>query len=121
MSAVEKHEIHIYERSASNIEIYRCIHPDCRHYDRREFLIGKRAICCKCFQPFIIPKNQLKVGQRKPGRKQLVCFGCTKSPSANAFKEVIGTLEQIFKEEEDKEIKEILLGETTNASSNERV
>jgi hypothetical protein len=107
MSAIEdrleKHELHIYERSFSNKEIYRCIHPDCTHYTRRELLIGKRAECCKCHQPFIISKSQLKVGQKKSGRKNLVCFTCTKSPKAAVAKEVADVLDDIFTQQDEKD------------------
>jgi len=104
---IEKHDLHIYERSVSNIEIYRCTHPDCSHYIKREFLIGKRAECCKCHQSFIIPKSQLKAGQKKPGRKNLVCFTCTKSPKAIVQQQVVETLTGIFDKQEDEEIKQV--------------
>ena len=77
MSAIEKfaHTLHEYERSKSNKEIYRCVHPDCHHYKRREFLLGKRAQCFKCKSPFILTRLQLK-------NFHPVCEYCTKSPRA---------------------------------------
>lgn len=81
MSAVEKfsHTLHEYERSKDNKEYYRCIHPDCTHYQRRGRLEGKRAICHKCKNPFILSWAQLR-------NKYPVCDFCTKSPKAEALR-----------------------------------
>jgi len=73
------HFTHEYERSKSNKEIYRCLHPKCTHYKKREFLIGKEAICHKCKNTFILTLIQLK-------NKIPVCDYCTKSPKAQELK-----------------------------------
>ena len=46
--------LHEYMRSASNKDIYRCVDPDCTHYQSRAFLEGKRARCYKCKQEMIL-------------------------------------------------------------------
>lgn len=70
-----EHEYHIYQRSRTNKTIYRCIHPTCSHYIKRELLEGKKAQCPKCKGLFLIPWQQLK--NRTP-----VCEYCTKSPKS---------------------------------------
>lgn len=91
MSKLEKffHPIHEYERSKTNKNIYRCLHPDCNHHRHKEFLLGKRATCHKCKSPFILSKTQL-------ANKWPVCGGCTRSPKAkefNAAKELAESIE----------------------------
>lgn len=49
--------IHTYERSKRDKTVYRCAHPDCSHYDRRENLEGKRAHC-KCGEEFIFTNKR---------------------------------------------------------------
>ena len=88
MKAMINHEFHEYERSKSNKEIYRCIHPECTHYHRREFLIGKKAICPKCKKPFILDKVQLR-------NKLPVCEFCSKSPKAKALNIIRQELEEL--------------------------
>ena len=106
MSAIEQlkfhHEIHIYERSVTNHTIYRCTHPDCKHYQKREYLIGKRAECPKCHEFFIISKSDLKAGQAKAGKRVLTCFLCGKSPKAKVQRQLTNQLESIF-DDMDKE------------------
>ena len=52
--------LHIYVRSSTNRNIYRCTHPDCSHYHQKAFLLGKRASCYFCHDPFILSKEQLR-------------------------------------------------------------
>jgi formylmethanofuran dehydrogenase subunit E len=67
---VEKH-YHTYERSRSNLEVYRCLDPECTHFNRKEFLEGKKARC-KCGDLFILSYEQLK-------NKTPVCSNCSKA------------------------------------------
>jgi len=107
MSAIEKpihrHTYHIYQRSKTNINVYRCTDPDCMHYIPREFIIGKRAECPKCRELFIIKPEDVKAGQKKAGKKDLICFGCSKSPKAKVQKHVEEQLEAIFEQQKEPE------------------
>ena len=90
MPDIEKpftHILHTYMRSEVSKEVYRCIHPDCKHYHRRAFLIGKRAECHKCHESFILTKSKLRC-------KYPVCDTCSKSPKA---KELILAQELVAK------------------------
>ena len=91
MSTLEKftHTLHEYERSKSNKEIYRCVHPDCHHYKRREFLLGKRAQCFKCKSSFILTRLQLN-------NFHPVCEYCTKSPRAKKNLIVLKIAEELI-------------------------
>ena len=84
MSSPLKQQTHLheYERSKANLNIYRCIHPDCTHYQKREYLVGKRAQCHKCKDSFILMQEQLKSGRKIRGIKFPVCIKCSKSPKA---------------------------------------
>ena len=73
--------IHELERSKSNKTIYRCTHPRCSYYQKREYLEGKECICFKCKQVFILTWVQLR--NKKP-----VCIYCSKSPKAKELKEL---------------------------------
>lgn len=103
MSSLMKNEhiLHIYQRSRDNIEIYRCIHPDCTHYQKRSLIIGKRAEC-KCGTAFIIAAKDVKGGKQK-GKLNLNCFKCSKSPKKLeilAQQEMAeGVMDEILKEE----------------------
>lgn len=97
---------HEYQRSKTNKDIYRCIHPECNHYTHRQFIEGKRSECHDCKKLFIVPKEQLK-------NKFLRCELCNKSKKAedtNIAKNIIGdTLLELAKEERENEL--IKLGE----------
>lgn len=60
-------------------QIYRCTHPDCKHYIQAQFIIGKRASCAACGEPFIIPREQIK-------NAKLVGFCCSKAKKAKVFR-----------------------------------
>jgi len=82
MSAIEErftHNLHEYERSSENKDIYRCIHPRCNHYHRRAYLVGKAATCPKCKNEFVLTYKQLR-------NKLPVCDLCTKSPKAEVLR-----------------------------------
>lgn len=82
MSALEKftHFTHELERSKDNKEVYRCVHPRCRFYQRRAYLIGKESVCTKCKNHFILTLAQLR-------NKRPVCEFCSKSPKAEALRQ----------------------------------
>ncbi len=93
--------LHEYERSVSNIEIYRCLHPDCSHYAKREFLVGKRAICHKCKNPFLLMQKQLKAGQKVRGILHPTCSFCSKNKKTAKLTELTEILEkEVFSEAE---------------------
>ena len=104
MSAIEKH-VHEYERSQSNKKIYRCISPDCAHYQQREFLVGKRAVCHKCKRFFILTWRKLRA-------KRPICDYCVASPQAAEFRAVRIAAETLFKEQLSEEIKAVILDNT---------
>lgn len=68
-------EIHSYQRSPYNKEVYRCIKPTCSHYQKKGYLLGKEALCTKCDEPFILTREQLR-------NKNTVCVACSRSPKA---------------------------------------
>ena len=81
--------LHEYMRSSGSKNIYRCVDPDCTHYQSKEFLIGKRARCYKCKNEMLLNKSQLS-------NKVPVCLECSKSKSAKRVKDVRGFLEGIL-------------------------
>lgn len=105
MSALEKiSHIHEYERSKDSKEYYRCIHPDCHHYQKRTRLEGKRAVCHKCKNTFILTWQQLR--NRHP-----VCEFCTRSPKSAALREA-RSLALASVNELPAEIQELLIENT---------
>lgn len=58
--------------------VYRCVLPDCNHYIVPELLIGKRSLCHRCDEEFVITSDLARLA--KPhckecgpkNRKQLV-------------------------------------------------
>lgn len=78
---MEKH-LHRYVRSRTRKDIYRCVHPDCTHYNRAELIIGKRAECSKCGAEMIIEESQAI----KYKTKYLTCLNCSKSKKAQEYK-----------------------------------
>ncbi len=83
---------HQYERSISNEEIYRCVHPRCTHYQRREFLIGKEALCNMCFKPFNMDSDQLR--NKKPR-----CLMCQDTAAGRSFRENMERLSEAIQSE----------------------
>jgi len=81
--------LHEYVRSNANKKIYRCMDPDCTHYQSRDYLEGKRARCHKCKEEMILTKLQLR--NRVP-----VCLDCTRSHKGKRVKVVRGFLERIL-------------------------
>lgn len=109
MSTIEKftHTIHEYERSKENKEIYRCVHPLCTHYQRRAYLIGKAATCCKCKTIFNLSIYQLR--NKKP-----VCDYCSKSPKSAEMRLARQIANSLIKEQDDlpDDIKKALIDAT---------
>jgi formylmethanofuran dehydrogenase subunit E len=108
MSAIQKftHPIHEYERSKYNKEVYRCVHPECTHFSRKGFLVGKRATCSKCKNPFILSLAQLR--NKKP-----VCDYCCKSPKAAELREAKELVNQVMSGDDlPDEIKQMLIENT---------
>ena len=100
------HYVHEYERSKSNKEIYRCLHPQCSHYKKREFLVGKEAICHKCKNKFILTWLQLR-------NKRPVCEFCTKSPKSSELQNMRElTSKTLDINELPEELKKILIDST---------
>lgn len=87
----EKH-IHEYSRSRTNKKIYRCVHPECTHYNQKEFLEGKKARCRKCHQPFILDKTQLK-------NKDPRCLKCSASKAGAQTRKITEVLEVLLAQE----------------------
>lgn len=90
---VDNHPLHIYERSKTSKKVYRCLHPDCHHYNFAALLLGKRAECAKCKEPFILDAKQLK-------NKLPVCEFCSRSAKSKVLNVGRSFLETIFQEEE---------------------
>ena len=86
--------IHIYERVGSAKQPnprYRCIHPDCTHYQIKDMIRGKRAMC-ECGTTFILTWDQLRL--RRP-RCAKCCTGkrhdeyMRKAKSHNVIKDIM--------------------------------
>jgi len=88
---MNKYHLHQYERSKSNEEIYRCVHPRCTHYQKKEFLIGKEAICNLCHKAFIMDNDQLR--NKKPR-----CPMCQDTAKGRAFRKSMETIKGILQE-----------------------
>jgi hypothetical protein len=106
MSSLENHQYHELERSRANKNYYRCMHPECSYYQNRTRLEGKRALCHKCKEPFILSWQQLR-------NKYPVCDFCTKSPKAEQLRKLREVTEGIVSPNEEQEglppeLKEIL-------------
>lgn len=83
------HELHEYVKSKYNKEVYRCAHPRCSHFIKKDFLVGKESICHKCKSPFILTLEQLR-------NKYTVCLACSKSPKALEFKNAQELVKNVF-------------------------
>lgn len=77
--------LHTYERSARSKRIYRCIHPECTHYHDIEFIVGKKSLCNKCGEPFILERHQL---YGKTAVKNPTCLNCANSKKAQAHRKL---------------------------------
>lgn len=79
--------VHTYRRILKRPEYYRCVHPDCTHYMHRMYLPGKRTLCNKCQQPFILDWRALQLS--KPH-----CDNCTKKRKKGI--NVVETLQKLL-------------------------
>lgn len=58
--AVKDH-LHIYEKVGNKDSTqFRCNDPDCSHLSQYALIEGKRAICGRCYNNFILTKKSLK-------------------------------------------------------------
>ena len=90
---MEKH-LHRYVRSRTRKDIYRCVHPDCTHYNRADLIVGKRAECSKCGEEMLI--EELQALRYKT--KYLTCLNCSKSKKAQEFKKIKNLISNILTE-----------------------
>lgn len=86
--------LHIYERSATKNpdwakQIYLCVDPDCRHYCQAQFILGKRARCHKCQEPFVIEREKIT-------KFAVTGLCCSKSKKAQAFKKAQEILVEVM-------------------------
>lgn len=95
--AVLKHR-HTYERSKETMEVYRCVHPQCSHFNRRSMIVGKEISCYVCHQPTLARQEQLRSGQVHIGVKRLTCIGCSKSPKRFEIQAIENVLTGILEE-----------------------
>jgi hypothetical protein len=54
--------IHMYEKvkwGANKTIIWKCCLADCSHYLHVEFILGKKSICFKCGNPFLMTYSKL--------------------------------------------------------------
>lgn len=96
MAVLTAEHIHTYQRSPirhenRELQIYRCIDPDCRHYAPMHLIRDKRAMCKKCRQPFVIYKQQLTLLN-----KDLVCPLCSKSKVAEELRTAASVLDEML-------------------------
>jgi RNase P subunit RPR2 len=88
--------LHSYERSKNNMEIYRCIHPQCTHFTRRELIVGKEVTCTKCHEPMIAKNEQLHAGHNQIGVKKLTCLMCGNSPKRHQIQAIEDVLSDVL-------------------------
>lgn len=93
MSQGKVSHIHTYERSIRSKNTYRCIDPECSHFHTAEFLIGKKALCAKCHQPFLLERWML-IG--KMSVKTPLCLSCGNSKKARMHQKLAGTVEDLL-------------------------
>lgn len=98
---LKEHILHTYKRSDSKEDVYKCLHPYCKHYINKDFLENKAALCPKCGDEFILTREKLKV--RIP-----TCLKCSKSPKAVVVKTAEEVMQELMEElglnEEEVEI-----------------
>ena len=54
--------IHMYEKvkwGANKTVVWKCCLVECRHYLHVEFILGKKSLCFKCGQPFLMTYTKL--------------------------------------------------------------
>lgn len=57
--------VHMYVRAGQKRESkFMCAHPDCTHREERKYLKGKRSLCNKCGEEFLLDSYAL--GTSKP-------------------------------------------------------
>lgn len=88
--------LHSYQRSKYNKEIYRCTHPLCTHYTRRDMLVDKKCTCNKCGSITSARQEQLRSGQNQVGTKDITCLGCSKSIRKHEHIAIEDTISELF-------------------------
>lgn len=60
-------------------KVYACSYPDCTHFmPSKELVIGKKSICWKCAEQFVLGKDQVRFNVVKPK-----CLDCRKKTVSN--------------------------------------
>lgn len=73
---------HTYERMKGNKDVFRCIHSECSHIQRKEMLLGKKATCPICESKFLLTAQDL---HQKAARRPR-CIMCSGSKKAQDFR-----------------------------------
>lgn len=83
-----KKHLHSYAAVKGRKNTYMCTDPECTHFTQREFLLGKKSLCPKCFEPFILTFESFK-------RKVVICDFCGSSESAKKLRKIKQNIEKI--------------------------
>ena len=83
--------LHIYQRHKKRKDIYICIHPDCRHYQNKDMLLGKRALCVACRNELILDAYHLSHAVPK-------CMNCSNRKEHRELKRVKESISSLFEE-----------------------
>lgn len=92
----EPRHIHMLQRFKRGKQRgYRCVHPDCAYFTDRVLLLGKRSLCNRCGQEFILDQFALELA--KP-----CCAACSKNKKRQPTREFDfeGAVTKMFKEQE---------------------
>lgn len=79
--------IHEYVRMSPNQ--YKCAHPSCSHYTRREILIGKESLCSVCHTERILLDWE---SLRRAGPR---CLNCANTNEAKRKRQTKQQLEEL--------------------------
>jgi hypothetical protein len=112
----EKKSLHTHKfkrlRYKSGNEIFFCVLPDCSQKINPALALGKRSICWRCGEPFIMNEYSLRLS--KPH-----CEACHK-PKKEVDYPVVGTLDERFVTGEDQPLSlSERLSQTINSAKQE--
>lgn len=82
---------YIRKREKEKEDVFRCAHASCNHYLRKGYVEGKKSICNRCGNEFILTKKELKMA--KPH-----CMACGRGKEGTKIKVTEQFVEELMKE-----------------------
>lgn len=97
MPSLDHVHIYVFMEKRNGIDYYKCDHPRCTHFTRKETVVNKSSVCSKCrIKEVILTRKHLH------DRKNPLCLDCQATRQGKVYKEGKDVMENILNTIEEK-------------------